>query len=148
MKKTELEKIIKESLEELKKTDWYLLENDVHEQSITSKLACYITQRMMLIQNSSWHVDVEYNKNVNAPKSLPRQGKVKPDIIIHRRGMNNENGNEDNNLLIIELKKKPSQKEKADDIAKIKAFIEELPYRFKYGVFIAINPIELIWYER
>lgn len=148
MLKEELEKIILESLEELKISDRYLLENDVHEQSISAKLACYISRRMHLATANPWHVDVEYNRNGSVPKSLASQGNVKPDIIIHRRGLNNENSSEDNNLLIIELKKNPTENEKEKDILKIKAFIDERPYLFKYGLFISINPIEICWYLR
>lgn len=140
--------LIKTSLDKLAKNDKYLLVNDVHEQSISGKLACYLTQNLFLYTKQRWNVDVEYNRNGKMPKSLPNQGNVKPDIIIHRRGLNNDRGDENNNLLIIELKKSPNRVDKDKDIAKIEAFIREPPFHFKYGVFISIKPIKLYWFRR
>lgn len=102
----ELKQIINKSLDDLKTRDYYLMAHDVHEQTISAKLACYIMQNM---GDTSWDVDVEYNRNGDVPKSLmSRKGNVKPDIIIHRRGKNNLKRNENNNLLLIELKKNVS----------------------------------------
>jgi len=154
MFKEELEKILSESVKELVSNDAYLLEHDVHEQAISAKLACYISKRMPFPPSETWHVDVEYNRNGKSPKSLANQGNVKPDIIIHRRSLNNDKGHENNNLLVIELKKNPTTFDQKKDLFKIRAFIEDRPYHFKYGLFIVIttlnskNPMKFTWLER
>ena len=84
--------------------DVYLLENDLHERTITHKLAEYLQPLF-----PGWNVDCEYNRDGHEPKRvrlrpIPEQGgdegsNVFPDIIVHRRGDN------DHNLLIIEAKK-------------------------------------------
>lgn len=73
---------------------------------------------------------------------------VMPDIIIHQRGKNNDNGTEDNNLLVIEIKKIPTESERKKDISKIKRFIKNAPYHYKYGVFIAFDGTEIEWFCR
>lgn len=110
MDKCRLQMIIEEALEQLIKNDRYLIEHDVHEQSISSKLAYYLSSLIPPRSEGGWDVDVEYNRNDKNPKELHE--KVRPDIIIHRRGLNNPNGNEENNLLIIQIKKEPTDENK------------------------------------
>ncbi|MEI6728162.1 MAG: hypothetical protein WCK98_00815 [bacterium] len=112
----------------LLKNDHYLLEKDVNERTISHKLAEYL---QMLFPE--YNVDCEYNKNFKSLKSLQPWDElaqiinqtlqqktldtkpvydnllidsisVHPDIIIHKRGT-------DNNFVLIETKKTPSAKE-------------------------------------
>ncbi len=135
--------IIHEAINEFILRDSYLLEHDVHEQAISHKLACYVGKRI-----DGWHVDAEYNRNLQRPKSLSSCGRVRPDILIHRRGLNNDGDTKDNNLLIIEVKKSPSQQDKDADTNIIQAFINEYPYFYKYGAFIAFDGSETEWFSR
>ena len=135
--------ILTEAINELTEKDSYLLEHDVHEQAISHKLACYIGNRI-----HGWNVDAEYNRNLNLPKSLSSCGRIRPDILIHRRGLNNDGDSKDNNLLIIEVKKNPSLQEREADIKIIKAFINEYPYFYKFGAFIAFDGSAVEWLER
>lgn len=112
MDKCRLQMIIEEALEQLIKNDRYLIEHDVHEQSISSKLGYYLSSSIQPRSNGGWDIDVEYNRNGEVPKSLCGIGNVRPDIIIHRRGLNNPNGYEENNLLIIQIKKEPTDENK------------------------------------
>jgi hypothetical protein len=147
MKEAKLKSIFNEAIFELLKKDTYLLQKDVHEQSISSKLSCYLSTRIP----SKWSVDVEYNRNGQVPKSLHDMGNVKPDIIIHKRGKNNPQGTESNNLLIVEIKKDPTNEEKAADIRKIKSFLNESPFNYCYGVFIGFtsgNEPNIEWFIR
>lgn len=138
MDKCRLQMIIEEALEQLIKNDRYLIEHDVHEQSISSKLAYYLSSLIPPRSEGGWDVDVEYNRNDKNPKELHE--KVRPDIIIHRRGLNNPNGNEENNLLIIQIKKEPTdENKKKEDIETIKAFISEPPFYYCFGVFIGLD---------
>ena len=152
MNRDEIKAIIDEAIHNFKRTDSYLIEHDVHEQSITGKIACYILRIITDRFNSKWNVDVEYNRNLELPKSLHGIGNVKPDILIHKRGFNNPENMEENNLLIVEAKKNPTHAERKEDIKKIKAFINEDPYHYKYGLFISIltdrKEVETEWFYR
>ncbi len=147
-----LKQIIESSLNELIEKDEYLLVHNVNERAIASKLSCYISNRIIQVAEGVWDVDTEYNRNNERPKSLKFNGvmsNVIPDIIIHRRGSNNDNNIKNNNLLIIEIKKNPSEIEKTNDINKIIAFIKEHPYYYKYGLFISFHntSYELTWFD-
>lgn len=152
MNKNDLMVILHECLLELIDNDSYLLEQDVHEQTISSTLAYYLKQKIIPRNLGGWDVDPEFNRNIDEPKCILAKGNVKPDIIIHRRGLNNEKRNEDNNLLVIEIKKDSTQIEESDDCNKIKALIEEYPFNYCYGVFININrrtkTFSQIWQQR
>lgn len=164
MTKSQLEHTLKTAIQNLITKDSYLLKHDVNERSISAKLAHHLSIEIENVA-PAWNVDVEYNRNGIHPKELltltnerKSQGKnmkrVVPDIIIHKRGLNNENGTENNNLLIIEIKKKGSgnayQEDKKFDICKINAFIHEYPYYYKYGVFIEFNntDYQLCWFTK
>lgn len=153
MNKNQLDLLLKESLEQLIKNDRYLLEHDVHEQSISSKLGFYLNTKITPRSKGGWDVDVEYNRNGDFPKSLQAVGIVRPDVLIHRRSLNNNEKIEENNLLIIEMKKNPSPKEREDDIKIIRAFIKEYPYHYCFGAFISLNiktpdVYKIEWFER
>lgn len=154
----ELKQILQQAIDKLYKKDSYLFEGKVSERAISHKLACYITELApKKKKNSGWHVDAEYNRNVEAPKTLRLNGQetcVVPDILIHRRGLNNEEDTIDNNLLVIEIKKNAKRSGQEKDIEKIKAFINDNPYNYKYGLFINFKPgakatpHELHWFCR
>jgi hypothetical protein len=145
-----IKSIIEKSIDELYEYDNYLLQEDVHEQSICSMFAEYIRKNLK-DQNAKWDVDNEYNRCESFPKRLNRIGNVKPDIIIHKRGLNNIENIEYNNLLVIEMKKNPTVQETINDLQKIDAFIEESPFHYCYGLFIGIRKDcypDLIWKKR
>ncbi len=86
----------------LYKRDYYLIQNNVSERSISHKLGCYLQ-----VLYNDYDVDCEYNRNAleenGHTKRIHLYGKserdVMPDIIVHKRGNNDEN------LLIVECKK-------------------------------------------
>ncbi len=84
------------ALEILYKKDAFLIKNDVDECSVTHKLADYL---QMLIPK--YNVDCEYNRvGVSGdPKRDAEGGIIRPDIIIHTRGI------QKNNRCVIEVKK-------------------------------------------
>ena len=123
----EVEVYVRGGLEQALSTLWqkdkHLLEKNVHEQSITSTLACYLREHF----SPEYNVDVEYNRDHNSIKRLSPQNEsviVVPDVIVHRRGCNSHN------LLVIEMKKSPNQESRERDGQRIKAFCEQLGYRF------------------
>ena len=98
----EIVDLIEFSLNKLYDRDSYLIKNDLHEQTITHKLANYMEQYCNELKYSL-DVDVEYNRNIKDSKRwifMNEKKLFKPDIIIHKRGENIHN------TLIIEAKKK------------------------------------------
>ena len=83
-----------------------------------------------------WNIDCEYNRDVEAVKrlryALSPNGNIEdrdviPDIIIHRRKTSD-------NLLVIEIKKSTNRESDDKDIAKLRAFREQLGYQ--NGLFV------------
>ena len=109
--------------------DIYLLEHDVNERTITHKLAEYLQDEF-----EYWNVDCEYNRNGHEPKRVGlaaengaekiRYVSTYPDIIVHRRG------NNDNNLLIVEAKKENDRRAQGEehDRHKLLAYLRDLNY--------------------
>ncbi|WP_024873545.1 hypothetical protein [Tolumonas lignilytica] len=129
------EKLIR-ALDVLVQNDVFLLSNNVNERSISHRLAVYLENEF-----PNWHVDCEYNRAIENPKRLnieeidsestDTNGKtVFPDIIVHRRG-------EQNNLLVVEMKKTTSNIPDDFDYLKLQAFKAQLGYRF--AVFIKMK---------
>jgi len=97
---------VKTALDNLMSEDFQLLKVNANERAITHKFAEHLSPLF-----PTWHVDCEYNRDGNDPKSVhwePRQEtsaddegnerSVYPDIIIHEREAKK-------NLLVIEVKK-------------------------------------------
>lgn len=76
--------------------DKELLENDAHEQAIAHRIATYIEK----IGVRKYAVDCEYNKKARDAKRWGSK-RIRPDIIVHKRGSNNRY----DNLLVVEIKK-------------------------------------------
>ncbi len=139
----EIEQKLNMCIELLRKKDFYLLEVNVNERTISHKLALYLQELF-----SSWHVDCEYNRYKKNPKRIdslhkelssgiqmnPLDGKahtVYPDIIIHNRGT-------DDNLVVIEIKKMTSTEENDKfDLMKLRKYKKQLGYR--YAVFLKLG---------
>lgn len=140
----EIKEKVNNAVNLLLKNDLFLLDKNVNERSISHKLAEYLQQ-----QFPEYRVDCEYNRmrgensdedfldyvtktlvlEIKDIKTDDVEAKtVYPDIIVHHRGTNN-------NLLVIEVKKKDNNASKAFDIKKLKGFIKErLGYTF--GLYI------------
>jgi hypothetical protein len=111
--------------------DRYLLENDLSERCIASRLAMYLQAEF-----PDYDVDVEYDRHGFEPKrvGLPdecgnrrdREGRsrVIPDLIVHRRGA------EGPNILVLEMKKTTNPEGRNCDYQRIITFRRQLSYRF------------------
>ncbi len=148
--KDESEKTVREKIEralkKLLKFDSQLLSFDVNERSITHRLAIYLEDEF-----PEYHVDCEYNRDVKDPKRINKIKEkanmtenpndpiadtnavsVYPDIIVHRRGKND-------NFLVIEVKKTKNRnqsEEEEKDKAKLRAYIEI--FKYVYAFFIKV----------
>lgn len=144
--KEQIENLLTSALDQLYKNDGYLVDNrpylkekngnhHVGERSIVFRLAHYmqnILDSNPVFQN--YVLDCEYNRNGIQAKALPSfPNGVYPDIIIHNRG------NNDNNLLILEVKTYWNTDNMQDE-RKISEFLDPKgAYRFSFGVSLMIN---------
>ncbi len=83
MKNNKMKEIIEHALEILYRTEKDLINEKVHEQTISARLMLHLQHLL-----PDWDVDVEYNRqgDKREPKTDSNSDKRKPDIIIHRRG--------------------------------------------------------------
>jgi|SRR5579859_202707 len=155
MKEVEIIDKIKVAINVLFSNDAWLLHNDLSEKSITHKLAEYL-QPLFL----DYNVDCEYNGNVDRVSGRKRIGVLKsdleekgllkeseiigaddeiadrlvyPDIIIHKRGTNEQN------LCIIEVKKSTSKIPFDYDVLKLNAYTNSYygnDLKYKIGLFV------------
>jgi hypothetical protein len=152
--KEEIEYKIKIALGILFKNDSFLLEKDVNERSISHKLAEYLQE-----QFPDYDVDCEYNWQTDDfeershkkqvvftseeealfyPKTDKERIKdnnahtVYPDIIVHKRGHNQ------NNLMIVEIKKSSNSDEKAKEKDKLKLEKYKEKFSYSYTLFLDI----------
>ena len=113
------------------------INHHVGERAIVFRFAYYL-QKFLDEQGlyPEYNLDCEYNRNGDKPKIIYSLGKnVYPDLIIHRRG------NNDNNLLVMEFKTYWNV-EQENDIKKISAFLENNEinsYNYKYGIAVLIK---------
>ena len=129
MKATEVRARVTEAVSLLNARDRYLLENDLSERCIASRLAMYLQSLF-----TDHMVDVEYNRAGDIPKrlNLPDEcanfrdtdgrSLVVPDIIVHTRGP------EGPNLLVLELKKSTNREGSECDRKRVPAFVSQLGY--------------------
>lgn len=117
------------SIERLFVEDYFLIKDNDHEISLTHKLSCYLQEEF-----NEWDVDCEFNRMNSGEKRIPKElnnNKIRPDVIIHKRG-------KDINLLVVEFKKNSSRLEKYSDICKIINIMKDSKLNYDFGVFINI----------
>lgn len=120
---------IEAALKKLYELDDYLIKHDVHEQTISCRLAKYLEEEIREQGSDDikdLNIDCEYNKDRDDIKRFPGQkkGSIRPDIIVHRRG------NNDNNFLVIELKKDYDW----CDECKINKIVDTFNYKAGYAI--------------
>ncbi|MGB4268226.1 MAG: hypothetical protein WBK20_03490 [Spirochaetota bacterium] len=121
----------------------FLFAEDLNERTMTHKLAEYLQKYFQ-----DYNVDCEYNRMLNNEKYDTKRlnlddyieyaktddnkgTTVFPDIIIHKRG------NNENNLMVIEVKKNCNNGSKDVDFKKLKAFTSQLKY--EYGIYLEFD---------
>ncbi|MBK9577503.1 MAG: hypothetical protein IPO40_10530 [Fibrobacteres bacterium] len=138
----------------------YLLEKNLHECCLNHSLACVLQREF-----KEFHVDCEYDQNISMPEfkkriffskeelcsalsecenlnADERQSEIirciRPDIIIHRRGIS------DANLLIIETKRESNtKKNKAFDRLKLQKYTSQVAgsLGYQYGAYIEFSSV-------
>ena len=150
--KDEVKGKVKCCLQKLRRQDKDLLNRNVNERTITHKLAEYLQEHF-----PEFSVDCEYNRDRNYIKRIRNErdrskeianlsnielakliwenkeaDTIYPDIVVHKRGT------QENNLLIIEVKKSSNPNTGASDKEKIEELMKR-PYNYKLGLFLRID---------
>jgi hypothetical protein len=115
-------------LQRLVEHDRDLLLLDANERTITGRLGIYLQELF-----PEWNVDCEYNRILESMKQVIVDGemtRVVPDVIVHRR-------NTGDNLVAFEVKKQNNAGGDDDDRRKLRAFRDQLGYRF--AVFLKLR---------
>lgn len=101
---------IERACRKLMRKDFVMLAIGAHEQAICHRLAVYLERFADL------NVDCEYNRQRLHPKRAPGLGKIKPDILIHKRM------DRDFNLLVVEAKARATSSIR--DVRKVRELTE------------------------
>ena len=130
IKISEIKQKINHAIEQFYQNDSDLLNRDNYEVTVSCKLSQYLCP---LFQDYS--VDSEYNKHIDSEKHNSELNKeIRPDIIIHKRG------NDDDNLVYIEIKTDHNNDNRQDDIKKVISMTKQTgEYKYKLGIFIDFN---------
>jgi len=140
MNKKEIIGRVRKALDKLLRMDTQLIDLDVNERSISHKLAEYLQKEF-----NEYNVDCEYNRHLNLIKRIKipsgdvygddtEAKTIFPDIIIHKRN------SDENNLLVIEIKKSNNSINREFDKTKLKLLTKANgDYRYTLGLFIEFN---------
>jgi len=116
-----------------------LLDVNANERSMTHKLAEALQEVF-----PNMDVDCEYNRHGRSTKKIVAcwgdgiqpddldAKTVYPDIVVHTRG------NDENNVLVIEVKKSNARRCSACDAEKLKAFTGD-EFRYRVGLYVEID---------
>jgi hypothetical protein len=137
--KPEVEQALKVALDKFFSQDAHLLAVNASERSMSHRIAVYIAEQI-----PGYDVDCEYNRDGINPKELNLHVEqvssaedeavtVFPDIIVHRRGNNNDN------LLVVEMKKLGAWHGVEHDEQKLHAFRSQLHYTFAVHLTVGLK---------
>ena len=143
-KKIPIKRLIEKALDKLYKEDYNSLiclnhEKHVGERACVFRFGIYFSQILKREkQFKGYNLDCEYNRNYDDPKRRNNGDLMIPDIILHKRG------NNDNNIVVIEFKGWWSDvKSQKDDIYKLKELVDPYgKYKYQYGYSIILNNVE------
>ncbi len=117
------------------------IDSKLHEVCISHKLAIHLENilREQFLIPEGVAIDIEYNRHGGDVKSDSARNNIRPDILIHSRG------NDDQNLLVIELKKDTNlgirNSHLNDDITRIKEMCKQNgDYRYLFGFVLVAEP--------
>lgn len=134
-----VDQLLTEALAAFHAAEMHLLRADASERSMTHRLALHLTPLF-----PDFDVDCEYNRDGFDVKRLALHERpvqdddteavtVFPDIVVHRRGDN------DANLLVIEVKKARSAVNAEYDMLKLQAFKRDLKYRYAVHLTLGLD---------
>lgn len=126
--------IFKSALTKLYKNDEFLIQNDVHEQTMANRLAMYLREDLLLAEENGLRIDVEYNRDgVDGEIKRNKSNKqIRPDIILHERGSRGMEYR--NDIIYCEIKKNSVNAK--EDVNKIKEQMQQRSYKF--GIYMCL----------
>lgn len=127
-KEASVKEIVTGVIAELFAKDGFLLEANVAERTIAARIATYLEGHF-----PNHQVNVEYNRHGLHPKRLNLPGfegekLILPDLVIHQQGHDNEN------VLVIQVKKETNKESREYDRAVIAAMQKD--YGYTWGLLI------------
>jgi hypothetical protein len=141
MNHTELEKKVRVAIDMLYARDSALLERNTSEWSIAHRLAVYLEQVI-----PGWNVDCEYNRQGQERdlKKMSNGSKVRPDIIIHHRGVIEPA----HNLLVLEIKKLETESDSGKACEYTKPPHDARRFQYQYGLALSLVPSSILnWFR-
>ncbi|WP_299892388.1 hypothetical protein [uncultured Lacinutrix sp.] len=128
----ELTETINSVLNRIYEDDVSLVQRRGMERSLSFRFGLYFHETL---NSDELHIDLEYNKNGDAPKRTPqRPNGVVPDFLFHCRGNNEQNA------LVIEFKGWWNAESRENDVIKLTDFVhQDGEYKYGLGVLIEFN---------
>lgn len=132
-----LKNLLKKAIDEFYSKDNELIAVKGMEQACVFRIGLYLYNLMQQDSTlSQFDLDCEYNKSNKCPKILDN-AKVRPDLIIHKRDLNNDIPNQ-KNTLIVEFK--GWWNNNLNDIGKLKKFTDvKYDYLYPLAVWIKLG---------
>lgn len=121
----QLSKKVQAAVDLFIKNDIDLLKLRVYEPAISHRISVYLEK---MFNDENFNYDCEYNKYFDLAKSMPNGKEIRPDILIHKRH------EKDNNVLVIEIKKKRKCKWDEDKLKELTS--SDGKFKYDLGVFI------------
>ncbi|MBN1601959.1 MAG: hypothetical protein JW915_10135 [Chitinispirillaceae bacterium] len=138
-----LKTAVNSACDTLYKNDALLIENATHEVAIAHRFAVYLEHTLRDVFPDH-HFDIEYNRYEDQVKQSENGTSIRPDILIHKRMVQNEN------KLVIEIKKNCNSDVDADDEVKLLELTKHSgSYAYNYGLFMNVKTptdIDLVWF--
>lgn len=132
----DLDYLIRTALSLLYKNDKYLIDIRTNERCIVFRFGYYFqTLLSMHREYKEYDLDLEYNRDGEDPKkTINHQNGIYPDVILHKRGNNNDN------LLVMEFKGHWNNQGSRRDESKIYDLINPSgKFHYKRGCKILLN---------
>lgn len=134
MNDNQLKELLKNSIEKVYQESPSLLEKKGIEQAIVFRVGIHL-HSMIKEENAlaRYHLDCEYNKKGDNPKKDINGNVIRPDLLIHKRG-------EDNNILAVEFKGGWNQKNIDNDKDKLCNLTHPAQgYAYQLGILVILN---------
>lgn len=126
-----LRAIVNSAIDNFNQNEINLIKLDVSERCICAKFASYVEKSIDNTEFKSYDVDVEYNRNEYDIKRL--DDRIVVDLIVHKRGENQDNSN----LICIEMKKGYKRLDYKRDKERLgKLTVENSEYHYLAGYMI------------
>jgi hypothetical protein len=126
--------------------DRELLRLSAHELAMVHRFGVYLERRLQpAIDQGQLAIDLDYDRHGTGPKLLPGrpdkcgQRRFRPDLVVHHRG------DDDQNLLVVEWKKKATNGMRARLKGRVESLLREDSYHYLLGVIVDSHDDGVRW---